>query len=118
MEKNYLVVNQLTYDFNKFAGEQNSGELIVEPEKCLTIREIAEQFASGYDITPLKGNLDEGLEYNDDDIDNIPNPQYDTEFDDIADYLRRSEQSEERSEERSEEKSEKQPNTDEKVEEH
>lgn len=82
--KRYEFENE--QDFFNFAGEVNSGEVIVEPEKCLTIKEIAERFASGYDISEFRNILDAGEELEDDEIDNIPNPQYDAEFSDFEEY--------------------------------
>lgn len=78
--------NQYEQDIANFVGEENSGEVLVEPEKCLSIREIAERFAQGYDISEYRNTLDSGEELDDDDIDNIPNPQYDADFADFHSY--------------------------------
>lgn len=63
--------------------EINSGVIVVEKEVCPSVREIAERFAKGYDISEHIRNTDSGERYDDDAIDEIPNPQYDAEFDDF-----------------------------------
>lgn len=84
--ENKRFFNQFEQNIDNFVGETNSGEVLVEPEKCLTIREIAERFAMGYDISEYRNSLDVGDELENDDIDNIPNPSYDADFADFHDY--------------------------------
>ena len=72
--------------FNKtriLAPEINSGEIRVEKEVCPSVREIAERFAKGYDVSEYYRNNYDGTLLNDDDVDSIPNPQYDAEFQDF-----------------------------------
>lgn len=80
--KSMISIKEVFKKTRILAPEINSGEIMVEKEVCPSVREIAERFASGYDISEHIRNVDSGDFYNDDDIDNISNPQYDAEFQD------------------------------------
>lgn len=76
-------VSILQYDYKKQPKEINSGEYVLREEKTLSIREIVEKFAQGYDIGEYRSSLHEGDYLNDDDIDNIDNPDIDPDISDI-----------------------------------
>ena len=56
-------INKFDYDPSKWSGEINSGELLVEPDQTMTIREIFEKFKLGIPMDDMRRNL----EYNDTD---------------------------------------------------
>lgn len=76
--------------YNKFTAknrierfEVNSGVFMLELEKCPSLSELLDNFKKGYPIQQNMKNLHSGLDYKDDDVENIPNVDYDPDISDV-----------------------------------